>query len=281
MTSDQQEPGGLWVCATPIGNLEDVTDRLRSVLASVDVIACEDTRRTRALLSALGIATPRLLSHRLDNERASVDGVIDVLQSGARVALVSDAGTPGISDPGSLLVRAALDARIPVRVIAGPSSVAAALSVAGCSAIGHTFVGFLPRSAGDLHQLMRKHAHEVIVALESPQRITASVQSVAAVQPSRRVVIARELTKLHEEVLAGDAESIAAQLAERDVRGEVVVVFDALPQEATFVTPRLLELVHAIVAEGVRMKNACRIVAEHADVSARDLYAHMVKSDTE
>ena len=281
MTTELPEQAGLWVCATPIGNLDDVSDRLRAVLASVDVIACEDTRRTRALLSALGIAAPRLLSHRLDNERASVDGVLSVLESGARVALVSDAGTPGVSDPGAMLVRAAHDASIPVHVIAGPSSIAAALSVAGCVAVGHTFVGFLPRSSRDVQQLLRHHAHEVVVGLESPQRITSSVQAVAAVQPARRVVIARELTKLHEEVLTGDAESIAAQLAQREIRGEVVVVFDALPHEQAVVTPRLLDLVHAIVAEGVRMKQACRIVAEYAEVSARDLYARMVKSDTE
>ncbi len=281
MSGDTQSPssaGTLWVCGTPIGSLDDVTHSLRSVLGRVSVIACEDTRRTRALLSSLEIPTPRLLSHRLDNERASADGVLAVLVGGQDVALVSDAGTPAISDPGARLVRAALDAGITVRSVVGPSAVTTALSLSGCVATGHRFVGFLPRSGGEVSQLVRDHAHEVIVGFESPQRAASTLDCIAQAQPGRRVVVARELSKLHEQVLAGDAESIARQVELQPLRGEVVIVLDAMKSEPAAVTPRSLALVSAIAAEGVRMKTACRIVAQHEEVSARALYERMVEA---
>jgi 16S rRNA (cytidine1402-2'-O)-methyltransferase len=274
--SSAETAGTLFVCATPIGNLADVTPRLRSTLAEVQVIACEDTRRTRSLLSALDIRVPRLLSHRSDNERASVGGVISVLQAGQDVALVSDAGTPAVSDPGARLVRAALDAGITVRSIAGPSAVASAVSVSGCCALGYRFVGFLPRTAGELHDLIRQHAHEVVVGFESPNRLTATISRVADIHPHRRVVVARELTKIHEQLLAGEADVIARQLERAPVRGEVVIILDALPHESAAITPRSLDLVQAMVEEGIRMKTACRLVAEHDAVSARALYERMI-----
>lgn len=270
--------GTLWVCATPIGSLDDITATLRHVLGQVPVIACEDTRRTRALLSSLAIPAPRLLSHRLDNERASVDGVLAVLSGGHDVALVSDAGTPAVCDPGSMLVRAAHDAGIRVRAVVGPSAVTTAVSLSGCGSSGYTFVGFFPRSRRDLSQLIRDHSHEVVVGFESPQRASSTLAVIAEMQPTRRIVVARELSKLHEEILAGDAEVIAAQVELQPLRGEVVLVLDAMQSAPAAITPRSLALVSAITAEGVRMKTACRIVAQHEGVSSRELYEYMVDS---
>lgn len=264
--------GTLFVCATPIGNMDDVTPRLRETLGSVQVIACEDTRRTRSLLSALDIATPRLLSYRLDNEGASARGIVEVLRAGQDVALVTDAGTPGISDPGGVLVREAHVAGVPVIAIVGASSVAAAMSVSGATATGYTFVGFLPRSGADLSHLVSEHSHEVVVALESPRRVAASLETIASVQPQRRVSMSRELTKLHETTLSGDAATIAARAAQAEVRGEVVLVLDALPRERAAIAPRSLDLVHAMIEEGIRMKTACKLVAAHDGVSSGELY---------
>lgn len=273
MTGEDAAPiGTLYVCATPIGNLGDVSARLREVLAAVDAIACEDTRRTRKLLSALEIDTPQLLSYRSDNEAPSAAGVVGMLAAGKSIALVSDAGTPAIADPGVTLVRAAREAGVEVVSVAGPSAVTAALSVSGLGATGHTFVAFFPRSAREVCDLVRQHSGQVLVGFESPRRLAATLAAVASVQPDRQVVVVREITKLHEQTYGGSARELAEVFAQTETLGEIVVVLDALPAAAAIIDARVLSLVDRLVTSGVRMKDACTIVADHENVSKRELY---------
>lgn len=271
MEEEAAAPGCLYVCGTPIGNLDDVTPRLRATLAAVGAIACEDTRRTRQLLSALDLRTPRLISYREDNERAAADEVLGVLEHGRDVALVTDAGMPAVSDPGVPLARRAHERGIAVRVVPGPSAETAALAVAGCGGSGHRFVGFLPRSSDALRRLLLETAFEVVVAFESPRRVAATLRAIAEVQPERMVATCRELTKRHEHTRLARADVLAADPGEE--RGEFVLVLDALAQvDPAGVDDRAVSLVLELVDEGVRMKAACRHVAAYADVSSRQLY---------
>ena len=214
----------LAVCATPIGNLDDVTLRLLAELREADVVLAEDTRHTRILLARHGIEA-RLLSYHEHNEAERVKELLPRLASGERVALVSDAGLPGISDPGARLVRAALDAGVPVTVLPGPSAVQTALVASGLVAERYAFVGFLPRRAAELSALWRELSGwgSPVVAFESPRRLPASLRSLAAVDPGRDVVVCRELTKQFEEIIRGRA----AELAERfssPPKGEITLV---------------------------------------------------------
>ncbi|MCW2927351.1 MAG: hypothetical protein JWM86_1319 [Thermoleophilia bacterium] len=271
-----EEPGGtgtLFVCAVPIGNLEDASPRLRRVLGEVDVVACEDTRTTRRLLDLLGVdPVPRLLAYHEHNERASAAGIVALLEQGQDVALVSDAGTPSVSDPGAELVQAAHAAGTRVESVAGPSAVAAAVGAAGARGDGYRFVGFLPRVEGELRTVIVRHATDVLVAFESPHRLGRTLALIAQEQPERAVTVCRELTKRHEEVARGVAADLADRFAE-DVKGEVVLVLDALaPSRAAGLDPRAVGLVEAMATAGVRRKDATRIVAEHLGGSARELY---------
>src|SRR3954469_16370953 len=194
----------LAVCATPIGNLDNVTLRLLDELRAADVVLCEDTRHTRVLLNRHGISA-RLLSYHEHNEAKRTAELLVRLQAGERVALVSDAGLPGISDPGARLVGAALDAGVAVTVLPGPTAVETALVASGLAAERYQFVGFLPRGAGALDSLWEELAGwpDAVVSFESPQRLPATLRSLAAVQPERRVAVCRELTKRFEEVVRG------------------------------------------------------------------------------
>lgn len=267
------ELGTLYACAVPIGNVADASARLCEVLAQVDAIACEDTRVTGQLLGRLGIEPrPRLLAHHDHNEQASAAGIVALLETGQNIALVSDAGTPSVSDPGCALVHAAHVAGIRVSAVAGPSAVAAAVSVAGARSDGYRFGGFLPRAPAELASLLRSVAHEVFVAFESPRRVRATLEVAAIEQPERIVTVCRELTKLHEQIVRGTAGELL-DLLDEEVRGEAVLVFDALPVvSSNELDPRSLELVQAFEAEGVRRKVAARIVAGVLGGSARELY---------
>lgn len=213
----------LYVVATPIGNLEDVSPRAARILGEVSAIAAEDTRVTSRLLARHGIRKP-LISYRAPVERRGLPRVLEALDQGD-VALVSDAGTPAVSDPGQTLVNAAWAAGHTVVPVPGPSSVVAAFSVAGYGGPGFTFLGYLPRKPGDLRRLMETlHADErPAVAFESPFRIKKSLALIAKVLPDRSLTVTRELTKLHEEVLRGTAAQVAAALGDR-ARGEFTLV---------------------------------------------------------
>src|SRR5215475_7556696 len=218
-------PGTLYVVATPIGNLEDVTLRALRVLKEVDLIACEDTRRTRGLLTHFGIHAP-VTSYFEHNKLRSGEALIRALTDGKSVALVTDAGTPGISDPGFLLVRAARDAGIPVVPIPGPSAVIVALSAAGVPADRFVFDGFLPVKPGRrVHRLAAlRSLSTTIVCYESPHRIMASLEAIAQVWGDREIVVARELTKQFEEIVRGPAAVLRERFAAAPVRCEFTLI---------------------------------------------------------
>jgi 16S rRNA (cytidine1402-2'-O)-methyltransferase len=217
--------GTLFVVATPIGNLEDLTFRALRVLKEVDLVACEDTRRTRGLLSHFDVHVP-VTSYFEHNKIAKGEAILRTLREGKSVALVTDAGTPGISDPGFLLVRAARQGGVPVVPVPGPSAVIAALSAAGVPADRFVFDGFLPVKPGRrLHRLEALCALEMtIVCYESPHRIVASLEAIAQVFGGREIAVARELTKQFEEIVSGTATELRERFSGGPVRGEFTVV---------------------------------------------------------
>jgi len=224
--------GRLRIVATPIGNLADLTPRAREALLSADLIACEDTRRTGRLFQSLGAGgrdrRPPLLPLHDHNEDRQIGRVLERLEQGDAVALVSDAGTPLVSDPGFRLARAAVAKNIPVEALPGPSAILAALVVSGLPPYPFTFLGFPPPKQGKRRRFFEAHADltHTVVFFESPQRAAASLADAAAVfGEAREAAVARELTKLHEEVLRGSLADVAAEVAERGkLRGEVTVV---------------------------------------------------------
>jgi 16S rRNA (cytidine1402-2'-O)-methyltransferase len=215
----------LYLVATPIGNLEDITQRALRVLREVQVIAAEDTRRTRRLLDHFGLATP-IVSLFEHNERARIPALLERLTRGDSVAVVTDAGSPGISDPGYPLVRAAAAAGLRVESIPGASAVIAALQVSGLPTDAFVFVGFLPPKGAARRRRLEElsERRETVVAFESPHRIEACLADLEAVWGERPVVLARELTKLHEQVLRGSAREVRAALGAGERRGEMVLV---------------------------------------------------------
>jgi 16S rRNA (cytidine1402-2'-O)-methyltransferase len=275
MTPIEAPVGRLIVCPTPIGNLEDVTLRVLVALREADVVACEDTRHTKRLLERHGIAT-RTVSFHEHNERARAEQLVRRIRDGAVVALVSDAGTPLVSDPGFALVNECLAADLPLEVLPGPSAVLTALVASGLPAERWRFVGFLPRKAAEREQLL-EHAQETLVAFESPRRLAATLAQVAAHDPERPLAVCRELTKVHEEVRRGSAAELAAHYRESPARGEVVIVVGAAkPSGGT--RPEALSAVRELVDAGVRVRTAAAIVAKLTGVSANELYRELTAS---
>jgi len=218
----------LLVCATPIGNLEDVTLRVLQALREADAVLCEDTRRTRILLDRYEIRARALVSLHRHNERARADELLPRLAAGETLALVSDAGLPGVNDPGALLLEAALAAGVQVTVLPGPSAVETALVASGLGAAQYRFVGYLPRREAELHALweeLRGWEHAV-VAFESPRRLPRALRELARVDPERRLAVCRELTKRYEEVVRGTAAELADRFREPP-KGEVTLVVAA------------------------------------------------------
>ncbi|HWZ32178.1 MAG TPA: 16S rRNA (cytidine(1402)-2'-O)-methyltransferase [Bryobacteraceae bacterium] len=269
--------GVLYIVSTPIGNLEDITTRAVRVLREVDIIACEDTRHTRKLLDHFGIAKPAISYHE-HNEAARGAELVERLSRGENIALVSDAGTPLISDPGYRVVKAAIDAGITVVPIPGPSAIVAALSASGLATDSFRFCGFLPpkttRRRKLLEQLIREDC--TLVFYEAPHRVVDALEDVEAVMGSRPVVIARELTKLHEEFLRGTAAEIRAQLASRDsVRGEITLL---IGKGAPAIDERPVEeAVSALEQQGVPRMDAIKQVAKERGLSKREVYRLFTK----
>lgn len=270
--------GRLTVCPTPIGNLEDVTLRALDALRSADLIASEDTRRTRILLERHGI-TARPVAIHDRNERSAIGGLIDRITSGELVVLVSDAGTPVVSDPGYLLVRACVDAGIEVEVLPGATAVTTALVLSGLPADSFRFTGFLPRRAGDFERLLAE-TRDTLVAFESPRRIADSMAVLASVDPAREVVVCRELTKIHEEAVRGTAAEVAAHFAANAARGEITVVI-APPDEVTADFGSASRAVADLIAAGCRPRAAAKVIASLTGVRANDLYAAAGTHSTE
>jgi len=266
--------GSLVVCPTPIGNMEDITLRVLTALREADVVACEDTRHTRVLLDRHGISA-RTVSYHEHNEAARAAELVGRMQAGETVALVSDAGMPLVNDPGFLLVAACVTAGVGVEVLPGPSAALTALVVSGLPATSWRFVGFLPRKRGELEAVFRG-AGETLVAFESPRRIGASLAALAAVDPERAVVVCRELTKLHEEVVRGTAAELAARYAGDAPRGEIVVVVGGAPAAAVDLAPALDALVRLVDA-GAKARPAAGVVADLTGVPANRLYQALLE----
>jgi 16S rRNA (cytidine1402-2'-O)-methyltransferase len=268
--------GRLLVCATPIGNLEDVTLRVLAALREVDIVACEDTRHTKILLDRHGIAA-KLVSYHEHNERARANQLVERIRAGETVALVSDAGMPLISDPGFALVRACVDARLQVEVLPGPSSVLSALVASALPSERWRFVGFLPRKRAERDRLLAQ-GQETLVAFESPRRLAATLEQLAEQAPDRPLAVCRELTKLHEEVRRGSAAELAAHYGESAPRGEIVLVVggdrsgSAGPANREEALGALRELVDA----GARARAAATVVAKLTGVGANELYRQLI-----
>lgn len=268
--------GTLYVVATPIGNLGDMSDRARETLTNVDIVAAEDTRRTARLLQLFEIRT-RLVSFFEGNEERRIVNLLSALREGRDVALVSDAGMPGVSDPGFRLVRACADAGIDVRVVPGPSAVLAALVTSGLPTDRFVFEGFLPRQAGERRERLQALADEprTIVLFESPARLVTRLKELQERLGDRRIAVARELTKLHEETIRGRVSEVLERLGGGPVKGEVVVVVEgatAVPASSEDVLDEAREL----VSGGMRKREAAAKVARLHGVSANEVYRALV-----
>jgi len=260
----------LAVCATPIGNLEDVTLRVLRELREADVVLCEDTRHTRILLAKHDIRAS-LLSYHEHNEAKRTAELLPRLLAGERMALVSDAGLPGISDPGARLIAAALGAGVPVTVLPGPSAVETALVASGLLGERYQFVGYLPRGEKALAALWEELARWrwPVVAFESPQRLPRTLRSLAGALPARRVAVCRELTKRFEEVVRGTAEELAARFPEPP-KGEVVLVLGAA--ETVVDEEAGAEAVAELVRAGLARRQAAELVARLTGASRNALF---------
>ena len=274
--------GRLQVIATPIGNLADLSERAREALAQADVIAAEDTRHTGALLMALGLATPLLSLHE-HNESRRVPGLLARLAQGERVALVSDAGTPLLSDPGYELVQAAIAAGFEVSAVPGPSAITAALAIAGLPTDRFCFEGFLPAGQRERRAALEALAHErrTLVFFEAPHRIVAALTDIATVLgPERAAVVARELTKAHETVYRGTLGELAARAVTEAnfARGEITLVVHGAPAAAAGVDERLLHRTIAVLSKELPPGRAAAVAAQLTGATRAAAYALVTRA---
>jgi 16S rRNA (cytidine1402-2'-O)-methyltransferase len=287
ITSDAPLAPGLYLVATPIGNLEDITLRALRVLRSADRIACEDTRQTAKLLNHFGISTPTV-SYHLHNETGRAEELINELKDGARVALVSDAGTPAIADPGAELVAGAIAAGITVYPIPGASAALSALVAGGLPTERFTFHGFLPSKSGQRRSTLERLRAELSTAntndpaaathilYETPHRILEALSDIASTfGPTHRIVLARELTKLHEEFLRGPVSEVLSTLRERPaIRGEIVLLLDGTltTPAAQRTTQSLADEVSTLIRSGLSEKDALKQVAKSRGLGKSEAY---------
>jgi 16S rRNA (cytidine1402-2'-O)-methyltransferase len=273
--------GTLYIVATPLGNLEDLTFRAARLLAEVDLLAAEDTRQTRKLLARYGISTP-LRSLHGHSRPGAVAGLVQALRAGQSVAYVSDAGSPGVSDPGAELVAAARAAGAPVVPLPGPSAPAAAMSVAGLAAAGFLFAGYAPRAAGERREFLRQWtAQELpLILFEAPHRILETLAALAELVPERQIVICREMTKQFEQIVACRAAEAPGCLSEEQVRGEFTLVVEgegavqarALQADAAAVDAAVQEL----AAAGVPRKTIARVLQGLTGMTRNEAYRRAV-----
>jgi 16S rRNA (cytidine1402-2'-O)-methyltransferase len=275
-------PGTLYVVSTPIGNLEDITHRAIKVLREVDLIACEDTRHTRKLLNHYGIKT-KVTSYHDHNERERTVELLQTLASGANVAIVSDAGTPSISDPGFRLVNAAGAQGISIVALPGPTALIAALVASGLPTDEFFFAGFLPARLGErrAHLLKLRELPATLIFYEAPHRIAATLKDAHEILGERQAVVARELTKIHEEIVRGRLSELAKRFgSEERARGEIVLLIDRTPIESE---PKnagevltISALVDAFEAEGMDHRAALKKAARELGLSRDEAYRRLV-----
>lgn len=276
-------PGKLVLCGTPIGNLEDSSPRLLRTLSEAHVVACEDTRRTRKLLSNFGIHVRGLVTYNEANERRSAASLVQRILGGESVALVSDAGMPGLSDPGYRLVRACVDEGITVEVVPGPSAAVSALAVSGLAPGRFVFEGFLPRKSSERKRHLEELVEErrTLVFYESPHRIADALADLAEVLGERPAALARELTKLHEEVVRGTLRELADYALREPPRGEItLVVGGAVHEHGEKLQPEeLARRARKLMADGVPRKEALQEVARAAGVQRRAVFDALLADD--
>lgn len=275
INNDSTLPPGLYIVATPIGNLEDITLRALRILREVDLIACEDTRHTQKLLNHFEIQTPTQSYHE-HNEAVRAKGFVDRIERGERIALVCDAGTPGISDPGERVIRAAVERKVSVVTVPGASAMISALVASGLPTAWFRFVGFLPSRSGERRSVLEslRQAGETLVFYEAPHRILDMLSDLGSVFGERQVVIARELTKIHEEFLRGTVTEVSSELEKRPVvKGEMTVIVSG--QEKDAATPQKQSLtarMHELMAGSIDEKTALKQVAKELGLSKSEAY---------
>ena len=265
--------GSLYICGTPIGNLEDSTFRLKSVLSKVDLILCEDTRRAKKLINFLEIETP-YESFFVGNEHKKNAEIINKIKEGIDIALISDAGMPTISDPGSLLVQIAGNEGIDVIVIPGPSSVVAALSLSGFIFTEFTFFGFLKKKGSErieqINQIVR--AKRPSIFFTSPLRLKKDLQTILDQGGVQEIAICRELTKIHETVYRGNATSLLNDLEDKDLKGEVTVIVDSAIEEIIS-DEKLIEAASILIKEGSDKRRVAKALSKVSQFSVNEIYS--------
>lgn len=276
--------GTLHIVATPLGNLDDLSPRARETLSGSALVACEDTRRTAKLLAHCGLDRPMVAVHKF-SERDRLDTVLDVLARGDDVALVSDGGTPGVSDPGALLVAAAHGAGIRVSPIPGPSAVAAILSASGLPGDRFVFEGFLPPRPGERRHRLRELAGEsrTIVLFEAPHRVLNSLADMAEVWGARTIVLGRELSKMYETILRGSAAEVLVRLGEGEVKGEIAIAvagYDGSSSSGLAEDDRLKAVwEEALAAAGDDTRAALKAAAKTLGIKKPELWRRLAERD--
>lgn len=265
--------GILYIVSTPIGNLEDITLRALHVLKSVDVIAVEDTRRSLKLLNHYGISKP-LISYWKEKERARSDKIIGKLLSGQSVALISDAGTPGISDPGTVLIKRAIQETIHIISIPGPTAFVAALSVSGLSTDEFTFIGFLPsKKTQRLHALKSLSLESrTLVFFEAPHRILGTLMDMNDTFAGRYIVVAKEITKIHEEIVRGSISEVFSTLQKASIAGEYIIIVEGRHDKRRQLDDDILMEVAVLMKKGLGRKEAVKKTARAYGLRTKDLY---------
>lgn len=269
--------GRLYIVSTPIGNLEDITLRALDILKKVDYIACEDTEHSLKLLNYYGIKKP-LISYWSEKEKVRAEEIIQKIKTGHKVALITDAGTPGISDPGAVVIKRAIEEEIEIIPVPGPSALIAALSVSGISSNEFTFIGFLPVKQAQRRKKLLELSTDrrTLVFYEAPHRVIQSLNDMLEVLGDRYVAVARELTKMHEEVIRGRLSEIIQRLESSKIAGEYVIVLEG----ATDITKNIEEAVKKVkelIKKGKGRKEAVKIVSELYGISKKELYEKSLK----
>lgn len=275
--------GKLVLCGTPIGNLEDTSPRVLRALETADIVACEDTRRTKKLLTHFGLHVKELVVYRDDNERRRSAQLMERINAGASVVLVSDAGMPGLSDPGYRLVRACVEQGIDVGVVPGPTALVSALAVSGLPPARFVFEGFLPRKTGDRRRRAAELAAEerTIVVFESPHRIEDSLADLAQELGDRPAALVRELTKIHEEVRRGTLSELLDGVKARPPKGEIVLVVGGAIHEDKEKLPaaELARRARALMDSGVERKEAMSQVARDTGARRREVFDALIEEE--
>lgn len=265
--------GTLYIVSTPIGNLEDITLRALRILKEVDVIAAEDTRHSLKLLSHYGISKP-MISYWGEREKVKSEEILERLHSGQSVALISDAGTPGISDPGAVLIKKAIVENIQVVSIPGPSALIAALSLSGLPTEEFTFIGFLPPKKSQRQKVLKDLSLEprTLIFYEAPHRILETLTDMEKIFIERRAALAKEITKIHEEVLRGSLSEILSKLEKTTIAGEYVIAVEGRTEGKKLTTDDILSEISSLMKKGLGRKEAVKKIAEAYGVSKKELY---------